>query len=159
MKARLTLWLAAALLSAGMVHGVSVTIHQKMRLGDGEISHLLTTFASTEETFTSLKPHEVDGWQFVGWEITPVALAPNARYPWGQCVERVRFVPKDAVVTLVAHYERTDTDSDRDGIPDATEMFWFGTLEHDGDSDVDGDGLTFAEELALGTQPGLANGL
>lgn len=159
MRLRSLLSLAGVGLWCSVGVAASVTVHQKMRLGEGEVSHLLTSFASTEEVFTSLQPYEVEGWQFVGWEIEPVALAPNARYPWGQCVERVRFVPKDAVVTLTARYEKSDADSDNDGLPDATEWRYFGTLEHDGASDVDKDGLTFTEELAIGTHPGLVNRL
>jgi hypothetical protein len=46
------------------------------------------------------------------------------------------------------------TDKDRDGLPDAWEVQYFGNIDaQDGGGDADGDGLTNAEELIGGTSP------
>ena len=44
-------------------------------------------------------------------------------------------------------------DSDGDGLPDAWEMAWFGTLARDGSGDFDNDGMTDLEEYLAGTNP------
>ena len=47
-----------------------------------------------------------------------------------------------------------DTDSDGDNLPDGLEITLFGNInDNSGNSDGDGDGLTTAEEIALGTSP------
>jgi hypothetical protein len=47
----------------------------------------------------------------------------------------------------------TTEDSDCDGLPDAWELTYFGTLSRDGSGDADGDGLTDLEEFKRGTDP------
>jgi len=47
----------------------------------------------------------------------------------------------------------TPNDTDADGLPDAWEMAWFGTLAHGPDDDPDGDSFTNAQERAAGTNP------
>jgi hypothetical protein len=44
-------------------------------------------------------------------------------------------------------------DSDGDGLPDAWEMAWFGTLTRNGAGDYDGDGMTDLQEYLAGTNP------
>ena len=44
-------------------------------------------------------------------------------------------------------------DSDGDGLPDAWEMAWFGTLARNGAGDFDGDGMTDLQEYLAGTNP------
>lgn len=47
----------------------------------------------------------------------------------------------------------TFTDTDSDGLSDAWEILHFGDLLEDGYGDLDGDGLTNAQEFAIGTNP------
>jgi len=48
-------------------------------------------------------------------------------------------------------------DTDSDGLPDAWELAQFGDLDENGPGDPDNDGLTNFEELALGTDPEVAD--
>jgi len=47
-------------------------------------------------------------------------------------------------------------DGDGDGIEDAWELAWFGTLTRDGTGDYDGDSMSDRDEFAAGTNPALA---
>ncbi len=49
--------------------------------------------------------------------------------------------------------QASPTDSDGDGMDDAWELSFFGTLSHNGTGDSDGDGLTDRQEFQLGTDP------
>lgn len=49
------------------------------------------------------------------------------------------------------------TDSDCDGLPDAWEMAWFGTLDRDGTGDADGDGVSDRQEYLNDTNPVASN--
>ncbi len=48
----------------------------------------------------------------------------------------------------------TPQDTDRDGLDDAWELSYFGTLARDGSGDFDSDGMTDFQEYAAGTNPG-----
>jgi hypothetical protein len=48
----------------------------------------------------------------------------------------------------------TTVDTDEDGLPDSWEMQHFGSLDHHGSGDFDGDGLTNLQEYQRGTNPG-----
>ncbi len=48
-------------------------------------------------------------------------------------------------------------DSDADEMPDDWEMQYFGTLDHDGTGDFDGDGISDMEEYLRGSDPTVAN--
>jgi len=46
-----------------------------------------------------------------------------------------------------------NTDSDRDGLPDDWELYYFGTLDRDGSQNYDNDSDTDLQEFSLGTNP------
>ena len=70
---------------------------------------------------------------------------------WGRALDSVSFAMPSNDVALVAH--TAGGDSDGDGLPDNAEIYWYGSLAVSAQSDTDGDGFTFAEELAMGTNP------
>ncbi len=55
--------------------------------------------------------------------------------------------------TLVANYIDPTVDSDGDGIMDWNEWTYYGTLANGPNSDTDGDGFTYADELARNQSP------
>ena len=64
-----------------------------------------------------------------------------------------------ANATLLAHYIDPSVDTDGDGILDWHEWTYYGTLANGPTSDTDGDGFTYAEELARGQSPRVADTL
>lgn len=48
---------------------------------------------------------------------------------------------------------QSQPDSDKDGMLDGYEMTWFGTLDQDGSTDVDGDGFSDLAEYTAGSNP------
>ena len=93
----------------------------------------------------------VDGAIFTHWTIsTQQDFA--ARDAWGRAYDAPRFKLYEDT-TLTAHYLPATRDTDGDGVPDGYELYWYGHLDQDAASDTDGDGFTFAEEIANGTNP------
>ena len=93
----------------------------------------------------------VDGAIFTHWTIsTQQDFA--ARDAWGRAYDAPRFKLYEDT-TLTAHYLPAMRDTDGDGVPDGYELYWYGHLDQDAASDTDGDGFTFAEEIANGTNP------
>ena len=75
-----------------------------------------------------------------------------ARDAWGRAYDAPLFKLYEDT-TLTAHYLPATRDTDGDGVPDGYELYWYGNLDQDAASDTDGDGFTFAEEIANGTNP------
>ena len=93
----------------------------------------------------------VDGAIFTHWTIsTQQDFA--ARDAWGWAYDAPRFKLYEDT-TLTAHYLPATRDTDGDDVPDGYELYWYGNLDQDAASDTDGDGFTFAEEIANGTNP------
>ena len=67
----------------------------------------------------------------------------------GRAVDTVTFSMPETAVELVAHTAENETDR--------AALYWYGKTDIALTSDTDGDGLTFAEELAAGTSPLLAD--
>jgi hypothetical protein len=74
---------------------------------------------------------------------------------WGVALPQITFtmgsVNREAVAYLF------EGDSDTDGVPDAYEQYYFGTLANGASSDTDGDGISLITELSGGTNPLYAN--
>jgi hypothetical protein len=70
---------------------------------------------------------------------------------WGVALPQVIFTMDAVDREAVAHL--FPGDSDGDGIPDAYEEYYYGTLTNDAASDTDGDGFSLLAEQSAGTQP------
>jgi len=81
------------------------------------------------------------------WEIDGVRQADA----WGAAYPSASFTMAGNDVTGVAYLFAGD--SDGDGIPDAYEQYYYGTLANGADADSDGDGLSLVAERAGGTSP------
>ena len=149
----------------GQSSAVRVKVSQVDSLG-----HTLAAeaYVYTDEALTSVEAPERAGWRFTHWEVSPEQPGFVNRDAWGRALDAVTVTPKDAEVTLTAVYADAAVDTDRDGVADAEERYWYGepggydtagTLEWDGASDTDGDGYTFAKELRAGMNPLFPNRL
>ncbi|MDF7822630.1 VCBS repeat-containing protein [Pontiellaceae bacterium B12227] len=74
---------------------------------------------------------------------------------WGVAFPQVSFTVQSNDVEAVAYL--FDGDSDGDGVPDAYEHYYLGSLTNDAASDLDGDGITLRDEYAGGTSPIFGN--
>ena len=101
-------------------------------------------------------PPTLAEYAFTHWTLN-VAEAGASRDELGRAYERLPYHLADRV-DLTAHYLPKNQDRDDDGVFDADEIYWYGSLEQDATSDTDGDGRTFSEELAAGTNPLMADG-
>ena len=74
---------------------------------------------------------------------------------WGRAVSGFTFVIADTDRVAVAHF--LVGDGDGDGVSDAWEQRYLGTLGQTADSDSDGDGISLRDEYLGGTDPRFAN--
>jgi hypothetical protein len=74
---------------------------------------------------------------------------------WGVAYPQVSFTVQSNDVECVAYLFAGDTDSD--GVADAYEQYYYGTLTNNAASDNDGDGITLLAEKSAGTNPLHAN--
>ena len=74
---------------------------------------------------------------------------------WGVALPQISFTmgteDREAVAYLFTG------DSDGDGVPDAYEQYYYGTLANDAASDTDGDGISLLAEYTAGSNPFHAN--
>ena len=96
---------------------------------------------------------ETPGYTFVGWTVDGIRQQGSD----GVAETRVSVVLDQDYMQIVAHYLPTTRDADADGMPDWYEQFYFGTLDHSGASDPNGDGWTINTERARGYSPAVAN--
>ncbi|MGA0900646.1 MAG: FG-GAP repeat domain-containing protein, partial [Luteolibacter sp.] len=81
------------------------------------------------------------------WELDGVRLIDL----WGRSYPQISFTMADTDRTAVAYLFPGDTDGD--GIADAVEMAYYGSLDNDANSDTDGDGLTLLQEIEADSNP------
>lgn len=133
---------------------VDVYVTEQTSAG-GTVTALRQTVAATGTEFTTQTAPDIEGYIFTHWTIS-VNQSYSVRDVLGRTYDALPFmVYEDTMVT--AHYVPATTDEDVDGIADGYEHYWYGDLSKDDASDTDSDGLTFAEELAAGTSPILAD--
>lgn len=75
--------------------------------------------------------------------------------PWGVGLRQISFTMNGADREAVAYFPTGDTDTD--GIADAWEMYYFGTLTRGAADDSDGDGIPLNLEVAQNTSPVFGN--
>ncbi len=73
------------------------------------------------------------------------------RDPWGVALRKISFTMGIGNREAVAYFFSGDTDAD--GLPDAWEQYYYGTLANDETSDSDGDGRNLLAEYQGGTSP------
>ena len=137
--------LCAASARADVVHVVYQTS------AGGTAATITETTLDTGCDYTTVSAPTLDGFIFTHWsssESDPLVV----RDAWGRALDAARFTLYQDV-TLTAHYVAATLDGDGDGIPDGYELYWYGNTTTAMDSDTDGDGYTFAEEIANGTNP------
>lgn len=74
---------------------------------------------------------------------------------WGVAYPQITFTMESTNREAVAYLFTGDTDGD--GVPDAYEQYYYGTLANNQNSDTDGDGITLLAERSGGTNPLYAN--
>ena len=127
-----------------------VHVYEQTSAG-GVINQISDTTLDTGRTYYTQPAPEISGYIFTDWTIS-TKQAFEARDDWGRAFDSAPYKLYEETV-LTANYLAASIDSDGDGISDGYERYWYGNLDCDGASDTDGDGATFAEELAAGTNP------
>ena len=105
----------------------------------------------TSATYSTQDAPLLRGYIFTHWSIS-TEQDFDCRDRFGRAREAARYVLREET-TLTANYIPEEQDSDGDGMADGLELYWYGDLSQDGVSDTDGDGWTFAEEMAAMTNP------
>ena len=97
----------------------------------------------------------ISGQIFTHWSISRTQAFVN-RDRLGRAKDSVTYHLYEPT-TLTANYLPQTEDTDNDGVADGYEIYWYGDLDETASSDTDADGMTFAEELAAGTNPLIPN--
>ena len=141
--------LCASLLAYGAFAEI-VHVYTQRSVG-GVVTAIADKTQETGVEYVADEAPSVSGYIFTEWTSSdPQGLA--SRDVFGRAYDAARYRPYQSIV-LTANYLPENEDSDGDGIADGWEMYWYGNLGKDGTADTDGDGYTFAQELAAGTDP------
>lgn len=127
-------------------------VHVYERTVAGAVTNQLSdTVLATGSNYVTQAAPAIDGWLFTHWSIS-TAQVFSERDRWGRAWDAAPYTLYEET-TFTAHYLPASQDTDADGVADGHEIYWYGDLAQTADSDTDGDGFTFAEELAMGTNP------
>ena len=118
---------------------------------DGVVEQLSDVTQNTGTDFASMSAPAVTGYLFTHWSINRQQEFVN-RDAWGRALDAVSCRLYEAT-TLTANYLPVSRDADNDGVADGYEIYWYGDLSKNAASDTDGDGRTFAQEMADSTNP------
>ncbi len=117
----------------------------------GTVETLRDRTLYTGTNYTTMAAPARGGYLFTHWSSTATE-GFSSRDVFGRALDAASFMLYDTV-TLTANYVDESLDSDHDNVADGHELYWYGGLAFSPDSDTDADGLTFAVELAAGTNP------
>lgn len=137
-------------LLASAVCGEQVHVCQDTLAG-GVRTRLCEETVDVSATYSTLCAPSVEGYIFTHWSVS-AAQSFTGRDRFGRALEIALCTPAGDA-TLTANYLPSGQDSDGDGMADGLEVYWYGDISKDSSSDTDGDGWTFAEEVASGTNP------
>ena len=144
-------WAAiAAFLLAGVAQGALVHVYQETLVG-GVRTQLSDETKETGETYTTQTAPVQSGYIFTHWSISTAQSFTN-RDRLGRALDAAPYKLYEET-TLTANYLPSGEDTDGDGVADGWEIYWYGDLSKNADSDTDGDSYTFAQELSAGTDP------
>lgn len=130
-----------------------VHVYQQTLVG-GDTTRLSDLVQETGVTYLTQSAPAKSGHIFTYWSSSqPEPIGNRDRHGRAKEVASYKVY---AEMTLTANYLPMSQDLDADGVADGYEIYWYGTTDIRPDSDTDGDGYTFAEELAAGTNPLLA---
>lgn len=113
----------------------------------GTVSETTTAPPNTVVTTPSLSANPSFGY----WTLDGVRQADT----WGVALSQITFTMGSVNREAVAYLFAGDTDAD--GVPDAYEQYYYGTLANGASSDTDGDGISLLAERNGGTNPFYAN--
>ena len=144
-------FLALTLAPSAFADGAAEVHVYERQLVNGVSTQLSDTTRDTLSTYTTRAAPAKSGYIFTHWSISATQTFMN-RDRLGRALDAVSAVIYEET-TFTANYLPDSEDTDSDGIADGWEIYWYGDLSKDADSDTDSDGFTFAEELAAGTDP------
>ena len=121
----------------------------------GTITQLSDQTLMTGSQYSTVTAPKLAGYIFTHWSISRTQAFVN-RDRLGRALDLVTFDLYEET-TLTANYLPESQDTDNDGIADGWEIYWYGSTGISPSSDTDNDGLTFAQELAAGTNPLMPN--
>ncbi|MBR4611818.1 MAG: hypothetical protein IKO40_03790, partial [Kiritimatiellae bacterium] len=140
----------AICLAAAAARAEKVHVYQRTVAGTA-VSQLSDTALDTGASYSTQTAPSISGYIFTHWSISTAQDFTN-RDRWGRALDSATYTLYEET-TLSANYLPATQDSDADGVADGHEFYWYGSLAVSAQSDTDGDGFTFAEEIALGTNP------
>ena len=137
--------MAALPLCADVVHVYT------QRMTGGVTNALDDVTQETGGDYVTAPAPKVTGYIFTHWTSTD-ANGFTPRDVFGRAHDAAQYHLYQSI-TLTANYLPASQDSDGDGVADGYEIYWYGDLTKNANSDTDHDGWTFAAELAAGTNP------
>ena len=143
-----------ALFLALSAQGALVHVYEQTLAG-GVTNQVADEVRQTGMPWTTQTAPAISGYIFTHWTISTVQDFAS-RDEWGRAYDAAPFMLYEDT-TLTAHYLPVSQDGDGDGMADGYEIYWYGNLSVTSESDTDGDGWTFAQEVELGTNPLMAD--